>query len=100
VALVLTHVVTFIFLPDTTDAQIDALTDALRALPSAIDEIADYRVGRDAGLSAGNAAFAVVASFATEADYLVYRDHPAHQALIQAHVLPIMASRSAAQIRS
>jgi hypothetical protein len=97
---VLTHVVTFTFAPDTTDAQIDALTEALGALPAAIAEIADYRVGRDAGINAGNAAFAVIATFASEAEYLVYRDHPVHQLAVKEHVLPIVAQRSAAQIRS
>ena len=96
----LSHVVTFTFSPKTTDAQIDALADALRALPGSIPEIADYRVGRDAGINAGNAAFAVIATFASEADYLVYRDHPVHQRAIAEHVLPIVADRSAAQIRS
>jgi hypothetical protein len=30
-------------------------------------------------------------------DYLVYRDHPVHQELIQAYVRPIVANRAAVQ---
>lgn len=96
----LTHVVTFTFTESTTDAQVDALAAALAALPGQIDTIRDYRVGRDAGLDPANAAFAVIATFDDDAGYLVYRDHPVHRQVIVEHVRPILAGRSAVQVRS
>ena len=75
------HVVTFQFHEDATDDQIAAVTRGLETLPGLIPEIADYRVGPDAGIN----------------EYLVYRDHPAHLGVIAEHIRPILASRAAVQ---
>jgi len=91
------HVVMFTFAEGTTDAQIDAVLQGLAGLPVAIPEIRKYSYGRDAGLAAGNFSVAVVAEFANEADYLVYRDHPDHQAVIRERIQPILADRAAVQ---
>lgn len=93
----LRHVVCFRFQPDTDAGQITALADGLRELPAIIPEIAAYRVGPDLGINEGTWDFAVTADFATEADFFVYRDHPEHQARIQALVVPITAERVAVQ---
>lgn len=91
------HVVTFRFSDGTSAEQIAALTEALGRLPGAIPEIADYRFGSDVGINDGNGDLAVSADFATLADYLVYRDHPQHQALIRDLIAPILAERIAVQ---
>jgi hypothetical protein len=91
------HVVTFGFRAGTTDEEIAAVTEALEALPGLIPEIREYRVGPDLGLKDGNHQYAVVADFATEADYLVYRDHPAHLAVITERIRPVLESRAAVQ---
>jgi|HigsolmetaAR206D_1030411.scaffolds.fasta_scaffold40175_2 hypothetical protein len=91
------HVVLFRFTPETTAADVEAIADALRELPAAIPEIAAYRFGTDLGINEGNADFAVVADFASTEDYLTYRDHPRHQAVIKEHIAPHLAERTAVQ---
>jgi hypothetical protein len=91
------HVVMFEFTEGTTDEQIAAMTAGLETLPGLIPEIREYHVGPDLGLNEGNHRYAVVADFATEADYLTYRDHPAHLAVIAERVRPILATRAAVQ---
>jgi hypothetical protein len=96
----LRHVVTLTFQDDTTDEQVEEIVEALRLLPSQIDALRGYVVGRDAGLADGNASLAIVADFDSVQDYEVYRDHPAHQAVITQLIVPVIASRSAVQHHS
>lgn len=80
------------------DAGRQAMVDALAGLPAQIPELLDYRFGPDAGLADGNWDFAVVADFADQAGYEVYRDHPAHQTVIVERIRPIVAERAAVQM--
>ena len=91
------HIVLLELQPDTPDDAVDELVDALRRLPDAIEAIRTYRVGRDAGLAADNATVAVVAGFDDEDGFVVYRDHPAHQAVIAELIRPRLVRRSALQ---
>lgn len=91
------HVVTFVFKDGTTAEQITAVTRGLDALPGLISEIREYHVGPDAGINDGNHQYAVVADFDTVEDYLVYRDHPAHGAVIAERIRPILEARAAVQ---
>jgi Stress responsive A/B Barrel Domain len=91
------HVVLFTWKQDATREQQQALAAELRKLPAAIDVLRAYHVGPDAGVNTGNYDFAVVADFDDVDGYLVYRDHPAHQAVIEQYVQPIVASRAAVQ---
>jgi hypothetical protein len=91
------HVATFVFSEGATDEQVAAVSEGLAGLPAQIPEIGDYHFGPDLGLNEGNHHFAVVADFASVDDYLVYRDHPAHQAVLAERIRPILASRAAVQ---
>lgn len=91
------HVVTLTWLDNANDAVVEAAVDALRALPDQIPEIRSYEVGQDAGLSPGNASIVIVADFDSSAGFETYRDHPAHRAVIDEHIRPILADRSAVQ---
>lgn len=91
------HVVTFVFREDATEEQIAAISQGLGALPDQIPEIRGYHFGPDAGINDGNHHFAVVADFESVDEYLVYRDHPAHQVVIAERIRPILASRAAVQ---
>ncbi|MEV0416615.1 Dabb family protein [Streptosporangium canum] len=91
------HVVLFTWAEGATDEQRAAVATELGKLPEIIAEIRSYAVGADAGVNPGNHEFAVVADFDSLDDYLVYRDHPAHQAVIAEHIKPILASRAAVQ---
>jgi hypothetical protein len=94
---VLRHVVVFRWKPGTTAAQIDAISEALGALPGQIAELRDYRFGRDAGLAEGNAEFAVVADCDDADGWRAYIDHPAHQRVVHELVAPVVESRTAVQ---
>jgi hypothetical protein len=91
------HVVMFRFKDGTSPAAVTAIAEGLGGLPAAIPEIAEYRFGSDIGVNDGNFDFAVVADFADTADYLVYRDHPLHQALIRERIAPHVDARAAVQ---
>jgi hypothetical protein len=91
------HVVLFTWTEEATDEQKVRVTAELGKLPGAISEIRAYTLGADASVNPGNHEFAIVADFDDVDGYLVYRDHPAHQAAIAEHIKPIVASRAAAQ---
>jgi Stress responsive A/B Barrel Domain len=91
------HVVLFRWRADTTTEQKQTLEDRLNTLPGVIPELRAYSVGGDAGISPGNADFAVVADFADRDAFLVYRDHPVHRRIIDECVTPILAERHAVQ---
>ncbi|MEV7013807.1 Dabb family protein [Streptosporangium sp. NPDC051022] len=91
------HVVLFTWTENATDEQKAAVETELAKLTGIIPEIRAYTLGADAGVNPGNHEFAVVADFDNVDDYLVYRDHPDHQAVIAQYIKPIVASRAAAQ---
>ncbi|MGW0802708.1 Dabb family protein [Nonomuraea sp. NPDC002799] len=92
------HIVLFTWTEDATEEQRAAVTAELRKLPGIIPELRSYMVGPDAGINQGNHAYAVVADFDDVDDYLVYRDHPRHQAVIAEYIKPILAERAAVQL--
>jgi len=94
------HIVLLTLAPDTSDDDRSALLAGLASLPPAIPEIAEYRFGTDAGLAEGNATIGIVADFADQAAYEVYRDHPVHRQVIEERILPFLADRRAIQIAS
>ncbi|HET9611912.1 MAG TPA: Dabb family protein [Acidimicrobiales bacterium] len=95
----LRHVVMFRFAEGTTDDQRAALAAGLAGMPVATGAIdaERYRHGPDAGLNPASWDYVVVADFASADDYLTYRDHPDHRALIRDLVEPIVAERASVQ---
>ncbi|MGH9234000.1 MAG: Dabb family protein [Acidimicrobiales bacterium] len=93
------HVVMFRFTDDATDEQRRALAEGLDRMPAATGALAaeDYVHGFDAGVNPASWDYVVVADFAAARDYLAYRDHPDHQALIRDLVTPIVAERASVQ---
>ncbi|MEZ0074066.1 Dabb family protein [Planotetraspora sp. GP83] len=91
------HIVLLQWTEDATEAQKAEVAKRLRELPAAIPELRNYAVGPDAGINEGNFGFAVVADFDSVEDYLVYRDHPVHRAVIAEFIAPILTNRVAAQ---
>jgi hypothetical protein len=91
------HVVLFSWKPEAAEEDKQALADELRKLPGQIGELRGYHVGPDAGLRQGNFDFAVVADFDDRDGYIVYRDHPAHRAVVDKYVTPMAAQRAAVQ---
>lgn len=93
----LRHVVMFRWAEDVDDAHVAAVAAELDQLPLQIPEIAVYRHGRDLGINEGNFDYVVVADFATADDYVVYRDHPVHQSMIQRMIAGRVEQRAAVQ---
>ena len=93
----LRHVVMFRLIDGTTDEQVQALSDGLDRMPEVVGTMLDYRHGRDVGINEGTYDYVVVGDFATVDDYLTYRDHPDHQALIRDLVRPIVGERASIQ---
>ncbi|MCT9934076.1 Dabb family protein [Planotetraspora sp. A-T 1434] len=91
------HVVLLQWTEDATEEQKAEVAKRLRELPAAIPELRNYEVGPDEGINEGTFSFAVVADFDSVEDYLVYRDHPAHRAVIAEFIAPILVNRAAAQ---
>ncbi len=93
----LRHVVCFTWKPGTEPAAIQAVVDALSALPAVIPELTDYHFGTDLTMADGNADFAIVGDFEDAAAWTRYHQHPEHQRVIVEVIRPISASRTAAQ---
>ncbi len=94
------HLVLFRFHEDTEAAEVDAVVEALRALPATIPELAGYRVGADLGLTEGTWDLGVAADFASGDDFATYREHPAHQQVIHDLITPLVAARATVQYRT
>ncbi|GAA3021069.1 Dabb family protein [Streptosporangium longisporum] len=91
------HVVLFTWAEESTGEQRARVAEELGKLPAAIPEIRAYTLGADAGVSPGNHQFAIVADFDGVDEFVTYRDHPLHQAVIAEHIKPIMDTRAAVQ---
>ena len=84
------HVALFHFVPGTSTADIDAIDRALAELPDTIDEIVEYRFGRDLEWLPGNADYVVVADFASRDDWASYLAHPHHVAVVEDVIAPVL----------
>ena len=91
------HVVMMRWTAAATSAERFAVQAALAELPDRIPEISNYVVGTDARVNEGNYDLVVVADFDDVDAYLVYRDHPDHQAVIRERIKPILSERAAVQ---
>jgi hypothetical protein len=94
---VIRHIVLLTFAETATDAQVQAVEDALSTLPARLPEVRAYVIGRDLRLNDANATFAVAADFDDVDGYVVYRDDPEHRRIIAEIISPILVSRTAAQ---
>jgi hypothetical protein len=94
---VIRHVAVLTWREGTSDRDVAAVHDALTALPALIPQLRGYWFGSDIGLDDGNAHFVVIAELDSPEDYGTYRDHPAHRAVLEELIRPILAGRSALQ---
>lgn len=93
----LRHVALFRWIDGTTGDDVEAIRQALNALPAVIPALRDYRTGQDAGLAGGNWDFAVVADVDDVAGWQAYVDHPAHQKVAAELIRPRIGERAAVQ---
>jgi hypothetical protein len=91
------HIVLFRWSDDATDAQKKRAADEVATLPSLVPSVRAFACGPDAGISQGNYDFGVAADFEDRGGYVAYRDNPDHRAMVEEHILPIVADRAAIQ---
>ncbi|HEY2508976.1 MAG TPA: Dabb family protein [Streptosporangiaceae bacterium] len=91
------HVVLFAWVPDATDKQKQQVADELRTLPPLMTGLRAFDAGPSARIVEGNFDFAVVADFDDTQSYLAYRNHPAHRAVIDQVITPIVRERTSVQ---
>ena len=91
------HVVLFGWTAEATAAQVQRVADELLALPPLMRGLRSYQLGTDAGLVEGNYDFAIVGDFDDADSFRAYRVHPAHLAVIEGVIRPIMRARAAVQ---
>ncbi|GAA3950023.1 hypothetical protein GCM10023085_35730 [Actinomadura viridis] len=91
------HVVMFAWAEGTTTGQQEEVRARLAELPALIPEIGTLSLGFDAGVNDGNYDFVVVGEFADRDAYVAYRDHPAHRAVVDDYIKPILDRRASVQ---
>ena len=91
------HIVMFEWAEGTTTGQQEEVAAKLAELPAVIPEIGTLSLGTDAGVNQGNFDFVVVGDFAGRDEYVAYRDHPAHRAVVEDYIKPILGRRAAIQ---
>ncbi len=91
------HVVTFRWQLDATDEQKRQVATELATLPPLMNGLVSFHCGADLGLVQGNADFAVTADFEDADAYLAYRNHPAHLAVLERAINPIVEQRIGVQ---
>lgn len=94
-----THVVSFTWTSDTDAATVEEIDTTLHGFAADADiaGMRSWHGGRDAGLAATNADYAVVAVFDDADAFAVYRDHPEHRRIITELITPRVATRTAVQ---
>jgi len=93
----LRHSVVLTWVDGVTAEQLTAVTTGLDRLKERIPNIERFDYGPDLGINDGNAAYAIVADFASVDDYVAYRDHPEHQQYLTEVIRPILSQRVAVQ---
>jgi hypothetical protein len=78
----LTHVVLFKFKPETTAAEIQQLAEGLGRLPHVIEDIREFRFGKDVLRSERSYDLGLVSSFDDLEALQRYQVHPEHQKVV------------------
>ncbi len=91
------HVVMFRWRDGVDQSAVAAACAGLARLSGAVPQVRSLSFGADAGIREGNYDLVVIVDFEDADGYLVYVDHPAHVALIEDHLRPLLAERAAVQ---
>lgn len=94
----LTHIVTFTWNDQVPEGHSEAARGVLEAFGRTLSGCVSYSCGPDAGVSGGNADFAVVAVFADVESWRAYDTDPEHDRIRAEIFRPYVAQRSAVQI--
>lgn len=85
------HIVLFKWKAGTTPEQIDAVMEALRELKAKIPGIVDLSCGENFCDRAQGFQHGLVVRFTDREALAAYSPHPAHQAVVQNQIKPILA---------
>lgn len=91
------HIVMFRWAAGTEGPAVQRAEQAIDDFAAGVQDLCTVWRGRNAGHVAGNYDAVVVADFPDAASYESYLAHPAHLALIEEHLRPILDSRAAIQ---
>ena len=95
-----THVVTFTWTDETTEADVAGMLASLQAWidrGEGLEGLLSWKAGPDLALAEGNADFGVSATFTDRAAYERYRDAEEHRRIIAEQIVPHVAVRSGLQ---
>jgi hypothetical protein len=96
---VLHHLVMLTLEQSASTEQRDAIVAGLRALPGQVPGLRSIDVRTDEGLAEGNAEIFFRMTFQDEQAWRAYTPHPAHTALAEDHILPVLRVKTALQHR-
>ena len=91
------HVVMFRWREGVDQDAVAAACGELAGLSAAVPQVRSLSFGADAGIRADNHDLVVIVDFEDIDGYSVYVDHPAHVALVENHLRPLLAERAAVQ---
>lgn len=91
------HVVMFRWNEGVSAEHVVATTAEFATLPPSIPQIRSYSWGADLGVAPTNFDYAITGEFDSVEEFIAYRDHPAHQALVQTFIVPHVSERVAVQ---
>ncbi len=84
------HIVLFRWKPEATDEQVAAGMDGLRGLKNRVPGIVAMDCGADFSGRAQGYTHALVIRFSDRATFDAYGPHPAHQAVIETQLKPLL----------
>lgn len=94
------HVLLLRWTPEATPTEREAALRGFRELGGDIPQIQALTASPDASLAEGNADLLVTMDFADADAWRAYQEHPAHRALIETVLRPILAQRTAIQVEA
>lgn len=92
------HVLLLRWRAEATPDQREAAIQGLHRLTGEVPQLRALTTRTDAGLAHGNADLMVTMDFADAQDWRGYQDHPAHRALVETVLAPLLAQRTAIQV--
>ncbi|WP_110239836.1 Dabb family protein [Nocardioides gilvus] len=87
------HIGVLTLVESATDEQRDALAQALRDLVGQVPGLSGAKVLTDAGIRDGNADVLFAMTFDDQDSWAAYGAHPAHVAVVETHVKPVLAAK-------
>ena len=91
------HIALFRFSDKVTPADVMELDAALARIPALVPNVTSFDCGADVGVTDGAWDYAVVAEFASTADYAAYATHPDHVAIVEQVVKPMITEAARIQ---